>query len=159
MTVLLYFDHAPMAIKVERKERRKSPLLSAGSACYLFWKKCAPATLVHAALLQWSQVFEGTRSNRDISRELAETTARAKPHSTITRAAHCRACTQYFPPLHHVISAALAAISFMETQLFSLYPAARTRSRERTQSFRLCYWLISTMCSNEIVFKLSKLYW
>jgi len=61
--LLLYFDRADVRGWEEgrKEECEESPLLSAGSACYLFWKKCAPATPAHAALLHRGQVFQASR--------------------------------------------------------------------------------------------------
>ena len=95
-----------------------------------------PATPVHAALLHRSQVFERTRSKRDIFREFAETTVRAKPRSTITRARAPPRAYNTFHPLA-TWSRRLAGDFIHGDTLFSLYPVARTRSRKRAHSFRL----------------------
>lgn len=97
-TALLYLDRTRTGRGGGRREkRRESPLLSAGSACYLFWKKCAPATPAHAALLHRGQVFQASRPPRersrdDISRTFTEApvaVARARNReSIVTWAAH-----------------------------------------------------------------------
>lgn len=106
-------------------------MLSTGSACYLFWKKCAPATPVHAALLRPSQVFRAaTRSSRDISRPLAETTAREiafNCHVRVVRTRYTR-----LPRVAWYRGGDSQPISFMRTRTFYFIPRTRARLRARS---------------------------
>lgn len=106
-----------------KRKNRELPLLSAGSACYLFWKKCAPATPAHAALLHRGQVFQASPP-----RERTATSPERSPKRSHSRAQNATPPSRE-PRTHcarHPRGASRGPpISFMGIRAFHFAPRSR----------------------------------